>query len=136
MHAQGSRLCAGSDDSISLALKRPPALLPRALQAFPLLSHADLGVQSINLPLLGPLEIMPLSNGLVAEALEGLQAACHPQASHWCPATAMYLNQHGDVFWSSQPAQLDCAHLIKPATRQSLEMVPLLDSILKGPSSE
>ena len=57
VHAQGSRLCAGSDDSISLALKRPPALLPRALQAFPLLSHADLGVQSTNLPLLGPLEM-------------------------------------------------------------------------------
>ena len=92
MHAQGSRLCAGSDDSISLALKRPPAPLPRAPQAFPLLSHADLGVQPINLPLLSPLEIMPLSSGLVAEALEGLQAACHPQASHWCPATAMYLN--------------------------------------------
>ena len=82
LHAQGLRLCAGSDDSISLVLKRPPALLPRTLQALPLLSHADLGVQPIHLSLPDPLEIMPLSSGLVAEALEGLRAAFHPQASH------------------------------------------------------
>ena len=119
LHAYGSNMGAGSDDSISLALKRPPALLARAPPAFPLLSHADLGVQPIHLSLPDPLEIMPLSSGLVAEALEGLQAAFIPQASCWCPAIVMCLNPHGGAVWCPQPTKLNCAHVITLAVRQA-----------------
>ena len=86
---QGVWLHAGSEDSTNLALNRHqvlPAPLPRAPQAFPLLSYADLGVPPINLSPSSHLEIMPLSSGLATDALEDLQAAIHPQASQQCPA--------------------------------------------------
>ena len=77
-------LHAGSNDSISLALKRlqgAPARLPRAPAAFPLLSHASLGVQPIITPLPSSLEIMPLSSGLIVGALDILPAAFDSQVS-------------------------------------------------------
>ena len=62
---------AGSDDSSTFALEMLGALPA----GFPLLSHADLGLQPLSDFLPSGLHITPLSSGLTAEAPNGFQVA-------------------------------------------------------------
>ena len=82
---------AGSDDGTNRALAQlqaPHVLLPRASQAVPVLSHADLGSRQHHESLPSSnLETQLLSNALATGILSDQQAAFHVQVSHRSPSS-------------------------------------------------
>ena len=78
------------------------------------------GFSPSNLSLPSPLEIMPLSSGLVAEALEGLQAACQSPGKSLVSCHS-YVSEPSMEAYIGLPSllKLDCAHLSTLTTWQS-----------------
>ena len=106
--------CAESDESSTLVFSWPEAPIAGS-QAFPLLSHADLGLR---LPLAASppaLQIMPLSSGFTAELLNDIQvdfpilllSGCSVAQGHKtapkCPAASPFgpQSQSAAPMWSS-----------------------------------
>ena len=82
---------AGDDDVtnellLSDGLQAPHYQLPWASQAYPIVSHADLGVRQCHERLLSSTETTLSSNIPATGTLVDLQPAFNTQVSHWPPS--------------------------------------------------